>query len=170
LLTPVVRRTLAPRGPTPVLPCGNRRDRISAIRASTRSPRRYLPGLYFALLPDDTNATAAPVVAFLRRLRESLPRLTVLWDRHNLPSQARLVKAFLRANPSVVAEDFPGSVPDWNPDDGVWGWTPYGRLANVAPAETADLRPRVQAERTWLKAYPYFRYAFSENTNLPLQR
>jgi transposase len=169
MLTPVVRRTLAPRGQTPVLPCWDRRDRISAISAITLSPRRYLPGLYFELLPDDTNATAAHVVAFLRRLKESLPRLTVIWDRHNIHSKARLVKAFLRANPSVVAEDFPGYVPELNPDEGVWGWTKYGRLANFAPADTADLRQRVQAELTWLKAHPYFLYSFIEHTNLPLQ-
>ena len=121
-------------------------------------------------------AAALPAVSadpagatFLRRLKGSLPRLTVVWDRHNIHSKARLVKAFLRANPSVVAEDFPGYVPDLNPDEGVWGWTKYGRLANFAPAGTADLRQRVQAELTWLKAYPYFLYSFIEHTNLPLQ-
>ena len=121
MLTPVVRRTLAPRGQTPVLPCWDRRDRISAISCITLSPQRYLPGLYFQLLPDDTNVTAAHTVAFLRELKQSLPRLTVIWDRHGIHSKARLVKAFLAANPSVVAEDFPGYVPELNPDEGVWG-------------------------------------------------
>lgn len=169
MLTPLVRRTLAPRGQTPELPCWDRRDRISAISGITLSPRRYLPGLYFTLLPDDTNATAAHIVAFLRQLKESLPRMTVIWDRHGIHSKARLVKEFLKANPSVVAEDFPGYVPELNPDEGVWGWTKYGRLANFAPADTADLRQRVQAELTWLKEHPYFLYSFIEHTNLPLQ-
>jgi transposase len=169
LLTPTVRRTLAPRGQTPVLPCWDRRDRISAIRCITLSPRRYLPGLYFELLPDNTNVTGEHVVALLRRLKESLPRLTVVWDRHSIHSKARVVKAFLRANPSVVAEDFPGYVPELNPDEGVWGWTKYGRLANLAAADTRELRACVQAELTWLKEYPYFLYSFIEQTKLPLQ-
>jgi hypothetical protein len=52
-----------------------RRDRISALRCIALSPRRYLPGLYFQLLPDNTNATAAHVVAFLKELKKALPRL-----------------------------------------------------------------------------------------------
>jgi transposase len=169
MLTPVVRRTLAPRGRTPVLPCWDRHDRISAISAITLSPRRYLPGLYFQLLPDDTNATAAHIVAFLRQLKQSLPRLTVIWDRHGIHGKARRVKQFLKANPSVVAEDFPGYVPELNPDEGVWGWTKYGRLANLAPANTGELRRRVQAELSWLKEHPYFLHSFIRHTNLPLQ-
>jgi transposase len=169
MLTPVVRRTLAPRGQTPVLPCWDRRDRISAISCITLSPQRYIPDLYFQLLPDDTNATAAHTVAFLRELKKSLPRMTVIWDRHGIHSKARLVKAFLKANRSVVAEDFPGYVPELNPDEGVWGWTKYGRLANLAPANTQELRQRVTAELTWLKKHPYFLDSFIEHTNLPLQ-
>jgi transposase len=169
MLTPVVRRTLAPRGQTPVLPCWDRRDRISALSCITLSPKRYLPGLYFTLLPDDTNATAAHVVAFLRELKKSLPRFTVVWDRHGIHSKARLVKEFLKANPSVVAEDFPGYVPELNPDEGVWGWTKYGRLANFAAADTRDLRERVTAELMWLKQHPYFLDSFIEHTKLPLR-
>jgi transposase len=168
MLTPVVRRTLWPRGLTPVLPCRDRRDRISAISCITLSPRLYLPALYFELLPDNTNVTAVHIVAFLRALKKSLPRFTVIWDRHGIHSKARLVKAFLKANPSVVAEDFPGYVPELNPDEGVWGWTKYGRLANFAAADTQDLRERVTAELTWLKAHPYFLDSFIEHTNLPL--
>jgi transposase len=169
MLTPTVRRTLAPRGQTPVLPCWDRRDRISAISAITLSPKLKLPGLYFELLPDDTNATAEHVVAFLRALKKSLPRFTVIWDRHGIHARARAVKAFLKANPSVVAEDLPAYAPQENPDEGVWGWTKYGRLANFAPADTAALRDRVHAELTWLKEHPYFLSSFIEHTNLPLQ-
>jgi transposase len=169
LLTPVVRRTLAPRGQTPVLPCWDRHDRISAISCITLSPRRSLPGLYFELLPDDTNVTAAHIVAFLRALHKSLPRMTVVWDRHGIHSKARRVKEFLKANPSIRVEDLPSYAPELNPDEGVWGWTKYGRLANFAPADTAELRARVTAELTWLKQYPYFLYSFINHTNLPLQ-
>jgi hypothetical protein len=41
LLSPLVRRTLAPRGQTPVLKTwGGHRERVSAIAALTISPRR----------------------------------------------------------------------------------------------------------------------------------
>src|SRR5262249_38509145 len=129
MLTPVVRRTLAPRGRTPVLPCWDRRDRISAISAITLSPRRYLPRLYSEPFPADTTVPAEHVVAFLRQLKQSLPRLTVVWDRHGIHRKARVVQQFLQANRSVVAEDLPPYAPAENPAEGVWGWTKYGRLA-----------------------------------------
>jgi len=169
MLTPVVRRTLWPRGVTPVLPVAARRDRISAISCITLSPRRYLPGLSFELLPANANVTAAHVVAFLRQLHASLPRFTVIWDGNRIHSKARLVQEFLAANPTVVAEDFPGYMPDLNPDEGVWGYTKYGRLANFAPGNAQELRERVEAELQDLKRQAYALYAFIEHTNLPLQ-
>jgi hypothetical protein len=168
MLTPLVRRTLAPRGLTPVLPVADRRDRISALSCITLSPRLHLPGLYFQLLPDNTNATAAHVVAFLKELKQSLPRFTVVWDRSNLHSRSRLVKAFLAGHPEVVAEDFPPYAPQENPDELVWGHTKYGKLANFAPADARELRERVTAELQWLKDHPYFLYKFIRHTNLPL--
>lgn len=163
-----MRRTLAPRGQTPTLPCWDRRDRISAISCITLSPRLYLPGLYFTLLPDNTNATAAHVVDFLKGLKRSLRRFTVIWDPNGIHRKARRVQQFLGAHRSVVAEDFPGYMPALNPDEGVWGWAKYGRLANFAPADTQELRAGVSAELTWLKEHPYFLYSFIDHTNLPL--
>jgi len=169
MLTPVVRRTLWPRGVTPVLPVSGKRDRISAISCITLSPRLYLPGLYFELLPTNENVNAERVVAFLRELKKSLPRFTVIWDGNRIHSKARVVKEFLAANPSVVAEDFPGYVPYLNPDEGVWGYTKYGRLANFAPADHQELRERVLAELRLLKQQAYMLWCFIEHTNLPLQ-
>jgi transposase len=169
LLSPVVRRTLWPRGVTPLLPVSGKRDRISAISCITLSPRRYLPGLYFELLPTNENVNAVRVVGFLKELKKSLPRFTVVWDQNQIHSKAGLVKEFLKANPSVVAEDFPGYVPDLNPDEGVWGYTKYGRLSNFAPADAQELREHVAAELQALKRQAYFLYRFIANTNLPLQ-
>jgi transposase len=168
MLTPVVRRTLWPRGVTPVLPVSGKRDRISAISCITLSPKLYLPGLYFELLPTNENVNAQRVVAFLKELKRSLPRFTVIWDGSRIHSKAGLVREFLAANPSVVAEDFPAYVPDLNPDEGVWGYTKYGRLANFAPANAQELRERVEGELRTLKRQAYFLYHFIENTDLPL--
>jgi transposase len=169
MLTPVVRRTFWPRGLTPTLYVAGKRDRISAISCITLSPRVYRPGLYFELLPTNENVTAERVVAFLRELRGSLPRFTVVWDQNRIHSKSRLVRAFLAANPSIRAEDFPGYVPDLNPDEGVWGHTKYGRLPNFAPANAEELRERVEAELQQLKRQAYFLYNFIDNTSLPLQ-
>ena len=136
-LTPTVRRTFAPRGKTPVLTTWDRRDKLSAISALTVSPTATRPNLYFRV--SSANLHADEVVAFLADLHRRLGPLTVIWDRSQIHNKAQLVKAWLAEHPDVVAEDFPGYVPDLNPDEGVWGWTKYGRLANLAAANVDGL-------------------------------
>jgi transposase len=167
-LTPTVRRTLAPRGQTPVLPCWDRRDKISAISAITLSPQWHLPGLYFHLLPDKDNFHGEEVVAFLRELKRHLPRFTVIWDRSKIHKKSRVVREFLAGQSSIVSEDFPGYAPELNPDELVWGWTKYGRLSNYAPADLVALRERVRQELEYLKEHPYQLLGFIDHTGLSL--
>jgi transposase len=164
-LTPTVRRTLAPRGKTPVLDAWDRRDRWSAISCITLSPVAGRPGLYFDLL--DHNVHAEDVVAFLKDLHRRLGPLTVVWDRNQIHSKAKAVKAWLAKHPAVVAEDFPGYVPDLNPDEGVWGWTKYGRLANLAASDKDELWDRVVDELVEAKFRPDLLRAFIRQTGLP---
>jgi hypothetical protein len=61
------------------------------------------------------------------------------------------VKAYLAKHPELLAEDFPSYAPEANPDEGVWGWTKYGRLANLAASNTVELRQRIHEEFAVLK-------------------
>ena len=151
MLTPTVRRTWAPQGQTPIVSSWDRHDRISAISCITVSPERARLNFYFELLPDNTNATAEHIVAFLRQLKAQLGAFTVIWDGSKIHSKARLVKAFLAAHPEIVAETLPGYAPELNPDEGVWGWAKYGRLANLAAAHTLELRERITQELSILR-------------------
>jgi transposase len=163
-LTPTVRRTLAPRGKTPVLEAWDRRDRWSAISCVTVSPAAGRPGLYFDLL--DHNVRGEDVVKFLAELRRRLGRVTVVWDRNQIHSKSKVVKAWLAEHPDVVAEDFPGYVPDLNPDEGVWGWAKYGRLANLAAADKDELWDRVVDELVEVKFRPDLLRGFIQQTGL----
>ena len=168
-LTPSVRRTFAPRGQTPVMECWDRRDRISAISCITLSPVAGRPGLYFELLPVNRTVHAEEVVAFLKELRRQLRGpFTVVWDRHVIHSKSRLVKAFLAENPDIVGEDFPGYVPDLNPDEWVWGWTKYGRLSNLAAWDTQELWDHIVMALIDLKFQPRMLNAFIEEAGLPV--
>lgn len=168
-LTPSVRRTLAPRGQTPVLECWDRRDRISAISCITLSPLEGRPGLYFELLPVNRTVHAEEVVAFLKALKRQLRGpFTVVWDRHVIHSRSRLVKAFLRDHPEIVVEDFPGYVPDLNPDEWVWGWTKYGQLSNLAAWDTEELWDHIVMALIDLKFQPRMLNAFIEEAGLPV--
>ena len=168
-LTPSVRRTFAPRGQTPVLSCWDRRDRISAISCITLSPLQGRPGLYFELLPVNRTVHAEEVVAFLKALRRQLRGpFTVVWDRHVIHSKSRLVKAFLADNPDIVVEDFPGYVPDLNPDEWVWGWTKYGRLSNLAAWDSEELWDHIVMALIDLKYQPRMLNAFIKEAGLPV--
>jgi hypothetical protein len=150
MLTPTVRRTLAPKGCTPILDAYQRHDRIAAISCVTLSPAEEFPGLYFELMPRGLNVTAEDIVAFLRQLKEELPGpWTVVWDRHNIHSRSRLVKAWLAGQEDVVLEDLPAYAPALNPDEMVWSWLKYGRLANLTPKDTAELRDHLVTELEW---------------------
>jgi transposase len=163
-LTPSVRRTLAPRGETPVLTAWDRRDRLSAISAITISPHRGRPNLVFRLASG--NLHAEDVVVFLAELRRRGP-ITVIWDRGPIHRKSKVVQAWLADHPDVVAEDFPGYVPDLNPDEGVWGWAKYGRLANLAAQSLDWLWDFVWEELDHVKHRPDLLRGFIKETGLP---
>jgi transposase len=168
-LTPSVRRTLAKRGHTPVLDAWDCRDRISAISSITVSPRRHRLNLHFTLLEDNANANGGDVVEYLRQLRAAVRGpLTIIWDRSQIHRKSRLVRAYLAEHPEIVVEDFPGYTPELNPEEHVWGWTKYGRLANLAAENTDVLRDHVIGELIDLKHRPDLLASFIQDTNLPL--
>jgi transposase len=169
MLTPTVRRTWAPQGKTPILHSWDRRDRISIISCVTVSPITNRLNFYFSLLGDNINANGGHTVDFLRQLKRQLGNgFTVIWDGSNIHSKSRLVKEYLAEHPEIVAETLPGYAPELNPDEGVWGWTKYGRLANLAAADTAELRQRILSEFATLKSKPELLDSFIQETGLSL--
>ena len=169
MLTPTVRRTLAPRGETPILETWDRHDRISAISAVTVSPRRRHLGLYFRLLPDDANANGADTVAFLRQLHEHIRGpMTVLWDGSNIHDRAGVVKKYLAAHPEIRTERLPPYAPETNPDENVWQHTKHGRLANFAPEDTWELRKALVEELDRLHHRPDLLAAFLRHAAVPV--
>lgn len=167
MLTPTVRRTWAPQGQTPLLSCWDRHDRVSAISCITISPQRARPNFYFTLLPDDANVTAEDIIAFLRQLKRQLGGpFTVIWDGSNIHSRSRLMKAYLAKHPEIVAETLPSYAPELNPDEGVWGWSKYGRLANLAASNTSELRQRIQGEFATLRDDRHLLNAFVQEADL----
>src|SRR4051812_19016769 len=170
MLTPTVRRTLAPRGETPILRSWDRHDRISAISAVTVSPKRRRLGLYFRLLPDDANAHGEDTVAFLRQLRRHIRGpMTIIWDRGNIHDRSKVVRAYLAEHPEIETEKFPGYAPETNPDEMVWQHTKHGRLANFTPEDTAELRVTVEEELTRLHGNSELLSAFIRHAKVPIR-
>jgi hypothetical protein len=166
-LNPLVRRTWAPAGCTPVLQSwGRHRDKVSVIGAVTVSPAARRLGFYFATDPADF-FNAGRVVGFLRDLLRHLRgRVIVVWDggsNHKGP----LVRAFLRRNRRLRLERLPAYAPDLNPVEAVWSWLKYGRLANFVPEGVHDLDGWVTDDLVELKHDPGLLRALWAGSDLP---
>jgi len=169
LLAPLVRRTLAPRGETPILDCSDSHDRISVISAITVSPLALRVGLHFMLLGDNENFHGEEVVLFLRQLKGEIGGpWTIVWDRNQIHSPSRVVRRWLAQHLEVVVEDFPAHAPNTNPDESVWCWTKYGQLCNLAPADIEELRGHIWDALVALKHQPQLLKSFILHARLPL--
>lgn len=170
MLAPTVRRTFAPIGRTPILRRWDRHDRISAISCVTVSPARRRLGLYFQLLPDDTNVTGDRMVEFLKKLRRQLPvPMRIVWDRGNVHDKSKAVRAFLAGHPSISTEQFPSYMPEANPDEAVWQHTKHSRLSNFTPEDTTELRTAVEGELTMLQRSPRLLASFIRRAEIPIR-
>jgi transposase len=143
MLQPVVRRTWAPRGQTPILRQWDRRDRLSTISAITVAPRRRRFGLYWQQYSH--NIRSEEVLRFLQHLRRHLPRgFTLIWDRGR-PHRAKRVQVWLAHRQRTVVEWLPPYAPDLNPVEAVWSHTKYSDLANFTPDDLTILEHAVIA-------------------------
>lgn len=143
MLQPVVRRTWAPRGRTPIHRCWDRRDRLSATSAISISPRRRHLGLYFDIV--DHNIVTDDFEGFVERLLGRLPRgiIVVLdrWSVHRAGAR-RLLRRFPRR---LQIEWLPAYAPQLNPVEQVWSRTKHGDLANYLPEDVIELGRAVAA-------------------------
>lgn len=168
LMEPVVRRTWAPRGKTPVLNLSDPHGKISAVGAMAvqRAPLRF--SFYFHLLADNANFKGESVAAFVSSVHGRLGRpMTLLWDECRI-HRARPVREYIAATPTIEVAEFPPYAPELNPVDYVWSYVKYGRLANYCPSTITELRQRITKELTLVAAQPALLRALFGRTGLPL--
>jgi len=135
MLQPLIRRTWAPRGQTPVMYCWDRHDRLSVIAGLTLASRRRRIGLYFAV--HEKNVTNEELERFLRQVQRHLRRpLIVVMDRWTVHRKAARA---LEDDARFQFEWLPPYAPDLNPVEHVWNHTKYGDLANHIPDNLRDL-------------------------------
>ena len=136
MLQPLVRKTWAPRGWTPVMYSWDRRDRLSVSAALSVSARRRRIGLYFQM--QERNITGEDAEAFLRQVQRALGRkLVVVMDRWAVHRKAA---KSLFGDERFWIEWLPPYAPDLNPVEHVWKHTKYDDLANYVPDDLLDLQ------------------------------
>ena len=130
LMAPLVRRSWAPRGQTPVLlQRGVHHQKVSVIAALCLASHADSVRFYFRLYPK-IDIQARHVIAFLRHLdRELNHPWLLLWDRLNAHRARRTVE-FLSARPYPQAYFLPPYAPDLNPVEYAWSYLKMNPLAN----------------------------------------
>lgn len=168
MLNPLVRRTFAPRGKTPVNRVADPHARFSTIAAITVDPKREHVGLIYNMLGDNANFRGPGITYFVQMLlAEVAGPVTILWDRITIHS-CEEVEQCLKGVTGVVVESFPPYAPKLNPADGIWGYIKYGRLSNYTPPDLDTLRTTVTAELDRLRQEEELLRSFIRHTKLRL--
>jgi len=168
MLAPLLRRTWARRGHTPVIKIAEPHGRISTIGALTISPATARFGFYFRSLPDNANFLGGSIVEFIESVRDRIRRpLVVIWDQIPI-HRSYAVERYLIHQKDVVVEPFPPYAPELNPVDYVWGHIKYGRLANYCPMGLNELREKVTSELRRVRTCPDLLRSFFNATGLEL--
>jgi putative transposase len=166
-LQPLVRRTWAPKGRTPVLVAdGGHRKKVSVIGGVSVSPHSQRLGFYFATEPDGF-FTAEKVVEYLRDLLKHLRGpVIVVWDRGS-NHKGPLIRKFLAKSRRLHLEMLPAWAPDHNPAEPVWSWLKWGVLANFTPEGVEDLNDAVIERLVELKHDPRLLKSLWHRCELP---
>src|SRR5207245_2271846 len=107
LMAPLVCRTWAPRGQTPVFyQRGGSRQKVSCMGALAVPPRRHRLHFYFRLHPNENINTDRALDFLLQLLRQLPGNLVVIWDSART-HRARKVEAFLYRHLRLYLEYFP---------------------------------------------------------------
>lgn len=170
-MAPLVRRTWAVRGRTPILrQQGKHREKVSVAAALCLSPRRDRLGLFFQTLVNDyfNNQAAA---AFLQMLLQEIPgRMVVVWDGGSMHKGDPIREQVERFGPRLSLERLPPYAPMLNPVEPIWSWLKYGRLCNYAPADGRQLEEAVMRELTSIYRDQDALRNFWHASDLPLPR
>jgi transposase len=162
-LLPMVVRTYAPCGQTPILKEFLSYKHLSLIGAVTPQGKLFLTVYAHSI-------TSREVVLFLGQLlRRIAGLLLVIWD--GIPThRSRIVKAYLAdgAAKRIHLEQLPGYAPDLNPTEWVWSYLKLADLANIACDHLPDLEVLIKNSKRRMQRRPQLIQAFVRNAGYEL--
>lgn len=170
LMAPLVRRSWAPRGHTPLLAQkGSSREKVSVAAGLWISPGRDRLGLFSWTLLNayfDNTCSAAFIEALLQALGG---RVIVLWDGGTMHQGAAIRELTRRFAGQLCLEPLPPYAPMLNPVEYVWSWLKYSRLCNFAPRDARRLNGRVVKELAAIHEDQRLLEGFVHAAGLPLR-
>jgi transposase len=166
-MAPLVRRTLAPSGQTPVLKQrAAHRDKVSLSAALCLSPRRGRLSLRFRTYPKqyvNNERTAEFLRDLLRQVRG---RVIVVWDQGNM-HKGSPIRELLRRFPRLELRSLPPYAPELNPVEQLWNHLKYNRFVNQAPLDVLSLNGDLQRHLKLIRRNPARLRSFLAAADLP---
>ena len=168
-MSPLVRRSWAPRGHTPVLFQRTRsHQKVTAIGALCVTPQRDQVHLYFRL-HSNANINAQRVIDFLRQLdRQLAAPMMLIWDRLQA-HRARCVTHFLTEHRHIRSEFLPAYAPELNPIEYCWGYLKMNPLANHPILDVRQLATETRRHTRSLQHRPKLLQSFIQHSPLSLR-
>jgi transposase len=163
---PVVRRTWAPRGETPVLTHHFNWQRLAvAVALAFRWDRRR-PRLFFQTRPGTYRTDG--LIGFLRVLKRHFRRQRVILLGDGLPGhKSARMRAYLASQrPWLTVERLPGYAPDLNPVESVFGNVKGRELANHCGPARTTLAAALRTGLGRVRRRPHLAYAFLHHAGL----
>jgi transposase len=164
--SPVVRRTWAPRGQTPLLVAPFNWKRLSAIASLVTTPAARRVGLCLRLHAGSIKQPQ--IIAYLRALKRHVrPRQVILlWDR--LPAhRGGRVQAYLRRQTAwLEAEYLPAYAPELNPVEYFWSHISRTDLAQFVGDDLSAVRKKVRSAGAKVRQRTNLGRAFFKHSKL----
>jgi transposase len=148
-LLPMVVRSYAPCGLTPILKEFLSRDHLAVIGAVTPQGKLFLKTYPHAI-------SSIEVIEFLKFLQRQIAGLLlIVWDG-SPTHRSKKLKMYLSngAAKCIHLELFPSYAPELNPTEWVWSYLKLGPLANVACHTLPELVELIQKAKQRLKHDP----------------
>ena len=145
-MLPMVARTYAPVGKTPILREHLSRDHLSVMSGVTLEGKLYM-------LEQERAFKGEDVVRFLKHLMRQIPgKLLVIWDGSPI-HRGQAVEDFLAGGAAsrVRLEQLPGYAPDLNPDEGVWKHLKCVELKNLCCRSLSELKIELRKAKERLR-------------------
>ncbi len=151
-MAPLVRRTWARRGETPILKQITRsHKKVSMVGALVVAPKSKRVRFYFGM-HRNANITSRRLRRFLGQLSGQVRgNAIIVWDRFQA-HRAKIVMDWLRQHPRFQSVFLPPYAPELNPIEPAWGYLKMNPLANWAPRDLAELAGRTRRQAQRLKA------------------
>jgi transposase len=166
-LLPVVRRTWAPRGHTPVIGHHFRWKRASMAAAICYGS---LGGAAVAFHHQPGAYNTQTLIGALEELRVFLggQKATLVWD--GLPAhRSRAMAAWLgRQRSWLVTETLPRYAPELNPVEGLWANLKDGELANLAADTLEEVTAAAERGIQRIRATHWLAFSFLRHCGLSL--